>query len=193
MRLWTIQPIEVWEELNKKGYFICNPIKADYISDKEWNFKEAYDWLVGQMEYRIGRRPNGVSYPIWAWHTRDWKHKKPDLRNIGLGNKGEKSVCIEVEVPDNQVVLTDFDVWHFVLNKWYFDDSYSEEEWEKLHAKYDRLDSDGKEKVKIQSWQKVFDVSPFQNEWCQRGRYIQATFWVLYLKDVKDVRFFTAR
>ena len=131
MRLWTIQPIEVWEELNKKGYFICNPIKANYISDKEWNFKEAYDWLVGQMEYRIGRRPNGVSYPIWAWHTRDWQHKKPDLRNIGLGNKGEKSVCIEVEVPDNQVVLTDFDVWHFVLNKWYFDDSYSEEEWEK--------------------------------------------------------------
>jgi hypothetical protein len=145
------------------------------------------------MEYRIGRRPNGVSYPIWAWHTRDWKHKKPDLRNIGLGNKGEKSVCIEVEVPDNQVVLTDFDVWHFVLNKWYFDDSYSEEEWEKLHAKYDRLDRDVKEKVKIQSWQKVFDISPFQNEWCQRGRYIQATFWVLYLKDVKDVRFFTAR
>lgn len=193
MRLWTIQPIEVWEELNKKGYFICNPIKADYISDKEWNFKEAYDWLVGQMEYRIGRRPNGVSYPIWAWHTRDWKHKKPDLRNIGLGNKGEKSVCIEVEVPDNQVVLTDFDVWHFVLNKWYFDDSYSEEEWEKLHAKYDRLDRDVRGKVKIQSWQKVFDVSPFQNEWCQRGRYIQATFWVLYLKDVKDVRFFTAR
>ena len=193
MRLWTIQPIEVWEELNKKGYFICNPIKANYISDKEWNFKEAYDWLVGQMEYRIGRRPNGVSYPIWAWHTRDWKHKKPDLRNIGLGNKGEKSVCIEVEGPDNQVVLTDFDVWHFVLNKWYFDDSYSEEEWEKLHAKYDRLDRDVREKVKIQSWQKVFDVSPFQNEWCQRGRYIQATFWVLYLKDVKDVRFFTAR
>ena len=35
MRLWTIQPIEVWEELNKKGYFICNPIKADYISNKE--------------------------------------------------------------------------------------------------------------------------------------------------------------
>lgn len=115
------------------------------------------------------------------------------MRNIGLGNKGEKSVCIEVEVPDNQVVLTDFDVWHFVLNKWYFDDSYSEEEWEKLHAKYDRLDRDVKEKVKIQSWQKVFDISPFQNEWCQRGRYIQATFWVLYLKDVKDVRFFTAR
>lgn len=193
MRLWTIQPVEVWEELNKKGYFICNPAKADYISDKEWNFKESYDWLVEQMEYRIGRRPNGVSYPIWAWHTRDWQHKKPDLRNVGLGNKGEKSVCIEVEIPDNQVVLTDYDTWHFVLNNWYFDDSYSEEEWEKLHAKYDRLNRDNREKIKIQSWQKIFDVSPFQNEWCQRGRYIQATFWVLYLKDVKDVKFFTAR
>ena len=193
MRLWTIQPIEVWEEMNRLGYYACNPKKAMYISDKEVSFKESYDWLVLEMEKRIGKRPNGVSYPVWAWHTRDWKHKKPDLRNIGLGNKGEKSVCIEVEVPDNQVVLTDFDVWHFVLNKWYFDESYSEEEWEKLNAKYDRLDRDVTEKVKIQSWQRVFDVSPFKNEWCQRGRYVQATFWVLYLKDVKEVRFFTAR
>ena len=193
MRVWTIQPVEVWEELNKKGYFICDPTKADYISDKEWNFKEAYDWLVGQMQYRIGRRPIGVSYPIWAWHTHDWQHKKPDLRKVGLGNKGQKSVCIEVEIPDNQIVLTDFDAWHFVLNKWYFDDSHSEEEWKMLHAKYDRLDRDVKEKVKIQSWQKVFDVSPFQTEWCHRGRSIQATSCVLHLKDVKDVRFFTAR
>ena len=193
MRLWTIQPIEVWKELNKKGYFICDPIKAEYISDKEWNFKEAYDWLVGQMENRVGKRPKGVSYPIWAWHTRDWQHKKPDLRNVGLNTKGQKSVCIEVEVPDNQVVLTDYDIWHFVLNGWYFDNSTCEEEWEKLHAKYDRLDRGRKEQIKLQSWQNIFNISPFENDWFQRGRYIQATFWVLYLKDVRDVRFFVAR
>lgn len=193
MRLWTVQPIEVWRELKEKGYFICDPMKADYISDKEYNFKNSYDWLVKQMEYKIGKRPNGVDYPIWAWHTRDWQHKKPDLRNVGLGNKGEKSVCIEIEIPDNQVVLTDFDAWHYVLNNWYFDNSNNEEEWEKAHQKFDRLDMKKREKIKHQSWQNIFNVSPFKNDWFQRGRYIQATFWVLYLKDVKDVRFFTAR
>lgn len=193
MRLWTIQPIEVWKELNKKGYFICDPIKAEYISDKEWNFKEAYDWLVGQMENQVGEKPKGVSYPIWAWHTRDWQHKKPDLRNVGLGNKGEKSVCIEIEIPENRVVLSDYDAWHYVLNNWYFDNSNNEEEWEKAHKNFDRLDKDKREKIKQQSWQNVFNISSFKNDWFQRGRYIQATFWVLYLKDVKDVKFFTAR
>ena len=193
MRLWTIQPIEVWEELNKKGYFICNPIKANYISDKEWNFKEAYDWLVGQMEYRIGRRPNGVSYPIWAWHTRDWQHKKPDLRNIGLGNKGEKSVCIEIEIPDNEVLLHDYDAWHYVLNNWWYDGSFSERDWEKKHNWFDKLSNEEKEILTKKSWERIFDVSPFKNDWFQKGRYIQATFWVLYLKDVKNVRYFIAR
>lgn len=193
MRLWTIQPFEVWEELNRKGYFICDPKKADYISDKEWNFKESYDWLVNQMELRIGRRPKGVSYPIWAWYMRDWKHKKPDLRNVGLGTKGEKSVCIEIEIPNNQVVLTDYDAWHYVLNNWYFDNSTCEEEWEKLHNKFDKLSNEKQKIVREQSWQKIFDISPYESSWFQRGRYVQATFWTLYLKDVKSVQFFIAR
>lgn len=193
MRLWTIQPIEVWEELNNKGYFICDPIKADYISDKEWNFKKSYDWLVIQMEQKIGYKPKGVSYPIWAWHTRDWQHKKPDLRNVGLGTKGEKSVCIEIEIPDNCVLLSDYDAWHYVLNDWFFDCSSNEEEWEKVHKKFDRLSKERQLVIKEQSWQKIFNISAFENEWFQRGRYIQATFWVLYLKDVVNVKFFIAR
>ena len=35
MKLWTIQPVEVWEEMNRLGYYICNPKKAMYISDKD--------------------------------------------------------------------------------------------------------------------------------------------------------------
>lgn len=46
------------------------------------DFKNAYDWLVVKMEERISKL-NGVNYPVWAWHTRDWKHKKPDLRESG--------------------------------------------------------------------------------------------------------------
>ena len=34
-----------------------------------------YNWMVAQMEDRIGKRPEGVTYPIWAWHTYSWKHK----------------------------------------------------------------------------------------------------------------------
>jgi hypothetical protein len=192
MRLWTVQPVEVWEILKKQGYFICEPEKSDYLSS-DWGFKKSYDWLVNQMDMRVGKRPNGVSYPIWAWHTRDWKHKKPDLRNIGLGNKGEKSVCIEIEIPDNEVLLHDYDAWHYVLNNWWYDGSFSERDWEKKHNWFDKLSNEEKEILTKKSWERIFDVSPFKNDWFQKGRYIQATFWVLYLKDVKNVRYFIAR
>jgi hypothetical protein len=192
MRLWTVQPAEVWEILKEQGYFICEPEKSDYLST-EWGFKKSYDWLVSQMDMRIGKRPKGVSYPIWAWHTRDWQHKKPDLRNIGLGNKGEKSVCIEIEIPDNEVLLHDYDAWHYVLNNWWYDGSFSERDWEKKHNWFDKLSNEEKEILTKKSWERIFDVSPFKNDWFQKGRYIQATFWVLYLKDVKNVRYFIAR
>ena len=193
MRLWTIQPVEVLEEINRLGYYICNPKKAMYISDKEVNFKSSYDWLIIEMEKRIGKRPNGVSYPVWAWHTRDWLHKKPDLRQAGYDTPGTKCACIELEIPDNQVVLSDYDLWHYVLNDWYFDNSKNEDEWESKHKYYDSLSPEKKLQKKLKSWQSMFDITPYESNWCCRGRYIQATFWVLWLKNVKKVQFFTAK
>lgn len=193
MILWTIQPIDVWEEMNRLGYYVCNPKKAMYISDKEVSFKESYDWLVSEMEKRIGKRPAGVSYPIWAWHTRDWKYKKPDLRQAGYDTPGTKCVCIEFEIPDNQVVLSDYDTWHFILNDWYFDNSKNEEEWESKHKYYDSLCPEKKLEKKLKSWQNVFNISPYSSDWFCRGRYIQATFWILKLSQVRKVQFFTAK
>ena len=193
MVLWTIQPIEVWEEMSRLGYYVCNPKKAMYISDKEVSFKESYDWLISEMEKRIGKRPNGVTYPVWAWHTRDWKYKKPDLRQAGYDTPGTKCVCIEFEIPDNQVVLSDYDTWHFILNDWYFDNSKNEDEWESKHKYYDSLSPEKKLEKKLKSWQNVFDISPYSSDWFCRGRYIQATFWILKLSQVRKVQFFTAK
>jgi hypothetical protein len=193
MRLWTIQPVEVLEEINRLGYYICNPKKAMYISDKEVNFKSSYDWLIIEMEKRIGKRPNGVSYPVWAWHTRDWQYKKPDLRQAGYDTPGTKCVCIELEVPDNEVVLSDYDVWHFILNDWYFDNSMNEEEWDSKHKYYDRLSPEKKLEKKLKSWQGVFNITPYESDWFCRGRYIQATFWVLKSSYIKKVQYFVAK
>lgn len=193
MRLWTIQPVEVLEEINRLGYYICNPKKAMYISDKEVNFKSSYDWLIIEMEKRIGKRPNGVSYPVWAWHTRDWQYKKPDLRQAGYDTPGTKCVCIELEVPDSEVVLSDYDVWHFILNDWYFDNSMNEEEWDSKHKYYDRLSPEKKLEKKLKSWQGVFNITPYESDWFCRGRYIQATFWVLKSSYIKKVQYFVAK
>ena len=192
MKLWTIQPIEVVDILNEKGIFICNPNLSENLND-EFSFTSAYNWLVKEMEKKIGKRPINVSFPIWAWHTENGCHKKPDLRFSGHAKRGTKLVCIEIEVSDNEVVLSDFDAWHYVLNNSYFDDSKNEEEWEQLHKWFDGLSPEQQEKEKIKSWHKIFDITKYKNDWASNGYFVQATCWELKKEYVKKLQYFTAK
>lgn len=189
MRLWTIQPAEIMDMINSVGKFTCDINKNENYED----FKEAYLWLVSEMDKRGILRPEGLQLPLWAWHTRNWKHKKPDLRESGLGCKGEKSVCIEFEIDDNAVLLSDFDNWHGVLNKWWLDGSKSETECDKLWEWYEKQPRDVQKKLMVESWQKIFDIEPEENEWFSKGRYVQATFWELRKEMIRQVKYFTAR
>ena len=67
MLLWTIQPLEVYELLVEQDVFRCDRSRVWGVKDGQ--LKEAYDWLVDQMNQKIGLPPLGVEYPIWAWHT----------------------------------------------------------------------------------------------------------------------------
>ena len=124
MILWTFQPLEIWEQLQKAGIYRCDPAFADP------DFIRAYGWIARKMRERIGPPPEGAGYPVWAWHTQRWKHKKPDLRrerwHCGPGN--EMYACIEIEIPDSQVLLSDFDEWHCVLNGCLVSDTEEENE-----------------------------------------------------------------
>lgn len=191
MRLWTIQPIEVLYEIKNKGFYICDEKKSDLIQNYVL-FKRAYDWLVLQMIHKIGRPPKGVKYPVWGWYLQDWKNKKPDLRQRH-GERGQLYVCIELEIPESRIVLSDFDAWHFVLNNSYLDETNSEQEWENLHKYLDCLPDNRLDKLRRESWNRVFDITPFKNDWRSNGRYVQATFWVLYKSDIVNIQRFKSK
>lgn len=74
-----------------------------------------------------------------------------------------------------------------------YNDSHTEAEWNEKDAWYEALSGKQKGIETLKSWQKVFDVNAFENEFCQNGRYIQATFWKLTKEMITDVRYFTAR
>lgn len=94
-------------------------------------------------------------------------------------------MVLELEVPDNQVLLSDEELWHYVLNNWYlnplwFNDDYVEnDEFDRL---FNMPDSD-----KEKTWSRIFDVSPFDNENIRAGKFIQATFWEIKKKYIKKV------
>lgn len=217
MILWTIQPIEFWHKLEKDGQIYtedkyiesldlqnCSKEIAEIFSKAQMY---VYGWLAKEMKKRIGSI-KGIKYPLWAWYQ--WygeERKRPDLRSGMYSEPGTKMVRIELELPDNQVVLHDYDLWHFPLNNFYLyendEDDARIDKWRKEHnIKLTGYQSSNKEYQQIleQSWLKVFDL-----EWCkrsiqneqygtyERGQCIQATFWILKLANVKNVKKFTVR
>lgn len=187
MILWTIQPEEVYELIQKNGVYHCDYTKSDMIY-----WQEQYDWLVQEMKTRIGEPPEGVLYPVWAWYMWEGARKKPDLRRQRWGNgwKGDRFACMEIEIPDDRIILSDFDTWSVILSNGLLADT--EEEDLLLEKEYEAMPPDVQKEFKAQNWKKVFDLTYVDNSWMHRGDSIQATFWELRKEDIRKVRFFTS-
>lgn len=146
------------------------------------------------MKARVGPPPKGVIYPIWAWHTIDWRHQKPDLRRMEFRACKGDQVCLELDMPDNMVLLSNEDSWHIVLNNAYYGDCSNEQEMKKEYAWFDSISPKEQTAVKTKSWEKIFNVSPpYESAWECRGKYVQATFWELRLEQVVAMRYFKGR
>lgn len=166
MRLWTIQGEKVYDEILHLGTYRCIPELSSNASD----FRDAYQWIAGKMAGKVGPAPDGVVYPVWAWYRRDWRHKKPDLRESGYAMRGEQCVLFELEFPDSKVLLSDFDAWHFVLNHWYLNQKCNDEEaFDREQEWLDDLPESDREPVIVKSWNHIFDIEPFSNGYMERG------------------------
>lgn len=166
MRLWTFQNKGTSELLKLGEPFRC---KKDLAKNLMLNdtfaeiFRKSYDYMMNLMDEKIGEAPSGVVLPIWAWHTSGGHHKKPDLRSNNTYY--DDSELIELEVPDSQVLLTDFDLWHSVLmNTPILPDSIWEA-WDNGTFNIDNIS----EEEKKSSWKQILDVR--SKDW------IQACFW----------------
>ena len=176
MILWSIQNAAVCKQLDKRG-----TIRADGRRVWHW-FKDSYAWLTCQMKQMIGPPPGGVTYPMWSWYQWEGKRKKPDMRShaYGHGKPGTPIVLITFDAPDSQVVLSDFDAWHVVLN----DGLLSGE------------DEDGSSREeRIASWQNIFDLN--EEYLCPEDRSaeltIQATTWEIRKEWIRDIRHYRSR
>ncbi len=120
--------------------------------------------------------PDGVTYPVWAWYMQNGKHSKPDLRSERweCGPGDEQYTCIEIEIPDDQVLLSDFNAWCIILNNGLI--TKTEEEYDRLDMYFESLPPDEQKSFKENNWERVFDLTPSKNKWATRGSWIQATF-----------------
>ena len=188
MKVFTVQPLEVLDIIEKKGYFTCEKAKSENYKD----FYSAYNWLAKEMIRRKIYPVESNTLPVWCWYLYDGKNKL-DLRHSGLGTPKEKQVCLELEIQENKILLSDYGAWHFVLNNSWYDDSTSEREFDKLHAWFDTLPYKKQEELKVKSWQKIFDITQVRNEWSSNGYYVQGTFWAITKDMIVNTKEFIAR
>jgi hypothetical protein len=163
-----------------------------------------YQWMIRQMEQRIAPPSTPGAYPVWAWlQWENAKRPKPDLRAGGHLPKCESGVRIEFECPGSFALLSDFDLWHFVLNYWYLPESEVEgDEFEAQLAERgfsffetkplpNRVYHD----TIVASWDKIFDLDWSESEIAmpRSEKSIQATVWELNADQVRNHDYFMAR
>lgn len=188
MILWTIQPADVCRSLQERGSLHADP---ELWTDMYPSLEAAYRWMTGQMARRIpGFRGH---YPWWAWRQWALDRPRPDLRNVRTYRSGS-NVLLKLDVPDQEVLLSDYNAWHAVINVWPIADT--EAEYEILEQEIsDRQQTsrpfDEELDRKIQkSWERIFDLDGLKTHWMYPEGSVQACFETLRWRDVKRVQVF---
>jgi uncharacterized protein DUF3841 len=186
MRVWMIAEATLYARLSADRVLYADPALAME------GFEDAYAWMRSQMALRLPHY--GGHWPWWAWVHPPCGHLRPDLRERQLYHNGwpEGTVCmrLELDVPDVELLLSDFDMWHAVLNISPL--VSSDEEWDAIEG----LPEPEQRSVKEATWPRLFALDEPQDPFwhgTDRQRTVQACFETLRLADVCHVTMFRTR
>lgn len=104
VRLVTIQAAPAYEVLRRTGRLEVDASLA------EPEFATAYGWMIDQMNRRLATPT--PSTPVWLWARTSRRSLWADVQAGG----DHDEVLMQVTVPRGDVLLSDFDGWHNVLN-----------------------------------------------------------------------------
>lgn len=188
-RVWLVRTSRALSELLDTGVLRGH---RRYVYE---DFLPAYKWLRAQMRKRLGAGAT-QGYPVWVWYQySDASHRRPDLRHTAHLPKGVQGVRIELEVPEDKLLLSDFELWHYPLNNWYLPCSEADgERFEQSLAKSGPSPS-RIQKEKEKSWERVLDLEFSDPDIAEERskKSIQACLWEVTLDQVVNVDTFTAR
>ncbi len=179
---WTVVSEEAYATLEEEGFLTCPAERS------EADYQTAYAWMAATME-RLGlASPREGLSPLWCWVQAGEKGRKPDHRL-----QGEEGYLIEVRIPSDQLLISNFEHWHYVLNYWpVFSSVQASDAYDAfLEAKglsyysTKQLPEPYHQDVTV-SWNQIFDLE-FHLEGDQEAveeMIVQATFWTLRRDDV---------
>jgi hypothetical protein len=190
MRIWTIQSIAVWEQLQEHGM-----LRVDEHCDKyNGHIPPAYQWLCGQLQRRLPGY--GGHLPWWAYCT------KPDLRLYRHTRPYDQAeVRLELEPTPGSMMRFPCWAWHKVFCQDYLAVSRMEYEdwWSRLRQVVPDEDlwpppEPWRGQVE-KTWERLFDSDLPPLSWDEESTWskevaVEAAFEVLRSEDVRQATVF---
>ena len=191
MIIWTTQPLNALTQLDTTGFYRCSREKSWNLT-KENDLRPAYQWLAQKMTEKIGPPPEGVEYPVWAWHTWAFERRAPDTESAAFLRRTEDKVLLMLDIQPERLLLTDFDAWQLVMLNSYVPDVRTDEEYSVLEERLQSLSDQALREETEHSWDRVFLTDRVDTPELTRGKFIQATFWEIRKADVISAQPLTA-
>jgi hypothetical protein len=205
MKIYSFQPILIVQKILKNGIVYS---KKDMVFPPQEIklasfFQSAYDWMNQKLKEKIVK-PKQADYPFWGYFQ--WsgvQHTKPDLRSSEAHQycKKQPYCLLTLEIPEIEILLSDYDAWHFVLNRWYFTSNslreMKEQELNQQGFSLYRQEQLPKETLDLiqSSWNHIFDLkqSAIFLETSIKQTTIQANFWSISKEYLQTIVLFDGK
>ena len=191
MKLVTFQSYEALKFLITNGYLVCD---EKYVSLKS---SAPYEWVIKKMNQYVKNEEN-IKYPVWAWVKCFNGICPPKI-------KGDKIKSFYVKITfnknDDEVFVTDFEKFSFLLNNTYLPKTMQEkiefdnylkannitQEELKAVMRRDKYHTCREDEIFVNTC-KIIEKS-FDNIISKDGKILQGCVWKLNLTDVEKIEF----
>lgn len=182
---WTFVPQAIVSDVMTGNIQEC---PVDLSEDNDL-FRMAYQWMMESMdESGISGRKTGIS-PWWCWITVGDGHTKPTNRHAD-----ESSVLLELSLHPDEVLLSDFQMWHVPLNYWINAEDEAEEAFERelksagFNIWSDKPLPEPFHSRVIDGWRDIFRLDRVNGFTCElEEKGIQGVFWKLRPEIIKGI------
>lgn len=140
---------EIKELFKNKVLQANNQIIENFWKEDE-NFILSYKWMNQKCQLMLTNYD--AKYPLWGWI------KKPNKKNLYKEYKNDPFYIIEFIIKKDEVLISDFDLWHFILMDLYIPDNL--ENLDKLdHVSFfEKRGSVQEIEEVLSSWNKIFNI-----------------------------------